>query len=81
MKEWSFCFTRSLSLCQLAQRMMQVLSYDVVGKAEPYCEGTYLFAVDLALYNQDNTKPLKHCSVGINITKFLLSKYHSLESR
>ena len=46
-----------------------MLSYDAVGKAEPCCEGTYLFAVNLGLYNKDNNMLLKHCSVGINTTK------------
>lgn len=46
-----------------------MLSYDAVGKAEPYCEGTYLFAMNLVLYNKDNKMLLKHCSVGINTTK------------
>lgn len=38
-------------------------------EAEPGCEGTYLFAVDLGLYNKDNKNLLKCCPVGINTTK------------
>jgi len=48
---------------------VMMLSYNAVGKAEPYCGGTYLFAMNLELYNKDNKMLLKHCSVGINTTK------------
>lgn len=61
---------QEVSLCPLAPWMM--LSYDAVGKAEPYCEGTYLFAMNLVLYNKDNKMLLKHCSVGINTTKIFI---------